>query len=664
MCGITAFINFSNKLTVKELLEFNRIISHRGPDGEGLWFKWQDGITAFCYSDHTPKSAIQDTYNYLPTHNVEEFLDRNDYKIGFGHRRLSILDLSHCGHQPMSTENEDVVITFNGEIYNHAELKAELTELGYTFRSKTDTEVIIYAYKQWGIDCLKKFNGMFSFVLYDKQRDKLYAIRDRFGVKPLYYYIYEGAILFASEIKQFTTLPNWKAVLNNEPAQVFLWTGVIDYSNQTMFRDVYQVRGGHYLELSLNQSSPMFEVNKWYDITEEKRHIGEYDEAVQTFKSLFTDAVDLRLRADVNVCTGLSGGLDSSSIVCTSAELIKNRDSHVTFSARSTDPNLDEGRYIEEVINKTGVKNYEIWPDILELETQMKDLIWHQDEPFGGTSYFAEWKIYEKIKSQSIKVSLEGHGADEILLGYHYNFKTYASELLRSFKILDFIKLTYILHSKYKYSIKELGKLVVYLSIKNVLRKFKNQVSKQSKAYFIDGSLALSAPNFYKSHISGINTLKLASLQQLLYSSLPYQLHSVDRSSMAFSIESRAPFLDYRVVELLYNCPSEYKLILSTTKRILRDAMKGILPEKIRNRSRKIGFATPEEKWMLDNKEYFISKLEDICTRRKKFISPEIHQMLLDIINGKASYKPFLWRIIIFDQWLEIFNIDLDLKPL
>lgn len=656
MCGISGIINIDNSLSVVNLIDFNSIIRHRGPDDEGYWLHFGDKNTLHCFGADTNNDTLNSSHIYTPKTDARSLGDRSDFTIAFGHRRLSILDLSSCGHQPMSSQDQSIVVTYNGEIYNYRDLRKELETIGYKFSSKTDTEIILYAYQEWGIECLNKFNGMFAFILHDINQNKCFAVRDRFGVKPLYYHSIAGKFIsFASEIKQFTTLPGWNAKLNEKTVEVFLATGIGDFSDETMFDSVFQIPGGHYMAIDLSNNN--LEVKKWYELKTSENKLS-YKEATTKFKELFEDSIKLRLHADVNIGTGLSGGLDSSSIVCSSSHLLKHKDSHLTFSARSTDDSLDEGHYIQEVLNKTNLKNFEVWPTIDSLNDELEKLIWHQDEPFSGTSVFAEWKIYELVKSKGVKVTLEGHGADELLLGYHYNFKTYQKELLNQLNIFGFIKSAFELRRNHAYSLTQSIRSFVYTMVPRRLRFFlggrrKNLTILTSKRLKEESILASKA---FRKKVYPKN-LQASSLAQIMHTSLPFQLHWADRDSMAHSVESRAPFLDYRVIEFIYNCPSNFKFQGVETKKILRDAMKGILPEKIRNRKSKIGFATPEEQWVSENQQIFLDELEKVKSRLPNLVTSETYNYLEEIIKGTQPYNSILWRFICFSRWSDVFNV-------
>ncbi len=312
MCGILSVVNLSGSNHAGTLIDATRIIKHRGPDDEGF-LTWLPGQKPQIWAGNDTAASTKSYWNYT------QLPPDTQFKVGFGHRRLSILDLSPAGHQPMLYQKGGLAITFNGEIYNYLEIKAELERLGHWFSSTSDTEVILHAWEQWGVKCLGRFNGMFAFVILDYHKNELYAVRDRFGVKPLYYYKGESAVYFVSEIKQVRTSPGYKFSLNEPIARQFLATGAMEHTADTFDTQIKHVPAGHYMYMNLSGNDEAIQKHKWYTLKPGK-WTGSYEAAVVQFRNLLTDAVSLRLRSDVKVGSCLSGGLDSSSIVCIASE--------------------------------------------------------------------------------------------------------------------------------------------------------------------------------------------------------------------------------------------------------------------------------------------------------------------------------------------------------
>lgn len=380
MCGIAGIISDSAE-TLAKINAATDLVNHRGPDGRGVYIQ---------------------------------------QNLAFGHRRLSILDLSELGKQPMSYV-ERYVITYNGEVYNYLEIREDLRKKGYQFKSDSDTEVILAAYAEWGQDCLHRFNGMFSFAIYDQVKQTVFCARDRFGVKPFYYLCHGTDLYFGSEIKQFTVLPGWSPTLNKKKAVDFLVNDIIDRDEHTFFEQVKQLRGGCFLYYDLQKKT--FEVKKWYSLEakQEYQHLTE-EEALRIFKDLFTDAVSLRLRSDVKVGSCLSGGLDSSSIVSVVNRLLKAENKselQEVVSACFNEKKYDEQIFIDKLVAEKNIAVHKVFPDINDLFPDLDKMLWHQDEPFGSTSIFAQWSVFKEARKNGLIVMLDGQGADEILGGYH-----------------------------------------------------------------------------------------------------------------------------------------------------------------------------------------------------------------------------------------------------
>jgi asparagine synthase (glutamine-hydrolysing) len=618
MCGISGIINKYNSIVnKKEITEINNLISHRGPDDEGF------------------------------------FYEKN---FAFGHRRLSILDLSSDGHQPMHYLDEKYTITYNGEVYNYLEIKEELIEDGYIFKSHTDTEVILASYNKWGQECVNKFNGMWAFAIYDKEKEIIFCSRDRFGIKPFYYTELDNKFVFGSEIKQFTVLDGWKAILNTSRGFDFLEYGLFDHTNETLFKNVFQLRGGHNLIFDLKSNN--FEIIKWYEL-KDKIIQGNltFVNASKQFNELFEDAVKLRLRSDVKVGSCLSGGLDSSSIVCTVNDLLKKEhkdDIQETVSSCFDIKKYDEQEYIDEVTKKTNTKSNKIFPKYNDLFKELEYIVWHQDEPFGSTSIFAQWSVFKEAKKNNLTVMLDGQGADEYLAGYHGFYSAYFLGLLKKFRLSKFIYEIKAYKINHNYSnikiIKELVEKLLPSKIRDILRN-KNA-----------GKISLFNNSFKaKKHRNNFTDIQSYSISQVVDINLPMLLHYEDRDSMAFSIESRVPFLDYRLVEFVLSLPDEYKINNGETKSILREAMRKTIPSKIKNRQDKMGFVTPEEMWIKENKEIFLNKIEEYINLSNGLITTNMVKYFKDVVNGTIKFDFTIWRIIIFGEWMKKFKVEVKL---
>lgn len=666
MCGIAALIRLpKGHITSKMIRAMTDIIKHRGPDDEGFLLIGSNLYTAIPFGGpSTPNIAYGNHLAYTPhsAHEIEgrQFLP-SEISILLGHRRLSILDLSPMGHQPMCLPDESTWITYNGEVYNYLEIREELQAAGHIFHSQTDTEVILAAYKHWGSACLKKFNGMFAFILIDLHQKRIFAARDRFGVKPLYFWKSpEGFLAFASEIKQFTVLPGWRARVNISRSIDYLAYGLTDFSCETLFSEVYQLRGGEYIECPLNLvDTPA--VKQWYQLRKNPCHLS-FDEAALQFNDIFEDAVRLRLRSDVDIGSCLSGGLDSSAIVCMVHHLLAKRQGQgrqKTFSACSHIPKFDERHFMDEVIGQTYVEGHFVTPSLDSLMHTIKQLVWQQDEPFGSSSIYAQYLVFNSAKNANIKVMLDGQGADETLLGYNEFWTAHLAQLIKTGQWSTFRQeraqalKTYSLH---KLSSMGILKQLLPASIKG---SFKNILFKLPSAGFLFPWINVHqfhyTPSSSPHQVNSSHLVDQLSFNQLQRTNLPSLLRYEDRNSMAHSIEARTPFLDYRLVEFIFNLPPNYKISQGYTKRILRESMK-ILPEKIRWRTDKLGFATAEEVWMCHEQPgLFRKEISEAIMKSNGLINSNALKLAESVLSGCIPFDWTLWRMINFGYWMEIF---------
>jgi len=665
MCGISGLFAFKDNLIDTQcLIDMTNIISHRGPNGEGfvVWEKNNTIPKRFGGPD-TPNHVYDSSISWKPLSGKPQV--KYNIIAGLGHRRLSILDLSAGGHQPMKCNLSNVEIVFNGEIYNYEELRTQLIKYGFIFKTNSDTEVVLNAWKKWGKDCLSKFNGMFAIIIYDFDKNQIFVARDRFGVKPLYYWKSNlGYIAFASEIKQFTVLPGWQPKLNAQRAYDFLNYAITDHTSETLFLNVFQLRGGELINTSIDNLSRVEKhIEKWYILTPGSIN-KNYDTACDDFRNLFFDAVKLRKHADVQVGTGLSGGIDSSSIVCAINEINKKSggDLNHTFTACSKDKRFDEKHFADVVINHTGSEPHFTYPSLENFLENFKKIIWHHDEPAVGATVFAEWEVYKLVSNTNVKVTLDGHGADEQLGGYHSFFKPFFTELFSKGKLLTLFNESKYAKIKHGYN----GAFVV----KNILDIYTPDFIKQkigsilgkvtSKVDWMDVNLLnVREYNLIKEFGGKTKDFEKFSQSQILFTSLPQQLRWCDRDSMAHGVESRAPFLDYRLVEYSLGCYSDFKIIKATTKSILRDSMKNYLPPEISNRQDKKGFITPEFAWIReDAPNYFVELVKKAMINTEGILNKNAEKKAIDIILGNKPFDFFVWRLLFFSAWIELYKIE------
>jgi asparagine synthase (glutamine-hydrolysing) len=661
MCGITVQLS-KGKVELSQFEKMNSAIRHRGPDDEGyIFFNTNDNKLEVAGGIDTAKESWDFQTKYQPKISISKA--KHEYNLGFGHRRLSIVDLSPKGHMPMCEESENFWITFNGEIYNYIEIKVELEKEGISFATFSDSEVLLKAYVKWGVDCLNKFKGMFSFAIFDREKSTLFLARDRFGIKPLYYYQNkEEDLFFASEIKQFTQDKHWVANLNKNMAFDFLAYSMTDHNSATMFNDVFQLLPGHYVMVNLpdfvKAKKYHLKQQKWYKFKRIDYASIEFSEGVTMLKKSFELSMNQHLRADVSMGSCLSGGIDSSAIVCY-LDSLRLENQIKTFSAYSSDERYNEKKWVELVLENRKIDGYNVYPKIDEAISKLDEIIWHQDEPFQSSSIFMQWKVFELAKQQNVKVILDGQGADEILGGYDTFYIYRLSGLLSEFKIGNFFKEAHFIVQN---SPKSFNDLIIPI-LKNLLPLPLKKIflNKRRSIPWINEDLQDKGSKHPFSDLmtngSGIYT---ESLKQTFGANLQKLLHWEDRNSMAFSIESRVPFLDHDLVELSINLPDGHKIKNGITKVVLREAMSSYLPGSIKNRKDKIGFISPEEEWFRNHSEEARKLLEQAIVGLKGIINKEILNDFDQMLIGKVNFDNKFWRVLCFWRWTQVFNIRIE----
>ncbi|MGE5403245.1 MAG: asparagine synthase (glutamine-hydrolyzing) [Candidatus Doudnabacteria bacterium] len=669
MCGISAIIRLNKgDIHNTDVVRMSNIIRHRGPDDEGfLFINFLDKRKEIYGGNDTPDAVYASNLLFCPHEklDINSWYEPDDFDIALAHRRLSIIDLTPSGHQPMSYDDQRYWIVFNGEIYNYLELKTELENLGHRFVTNSDTEVILASYAQWGKECLHHFNGMWAFIIVDTHKGIAFAARDRFGIKPIYYWFSEkGFLALASEIKQFTVLPGWNAKMNGQRVYNFLNWGLIDHTNETLFRDVYQLRGGEAFEARISDVKDELPVYRWYELPSLDDNNYSFEAASARFKELFTDSVRLHLRADVPVGSCLSGGLDSSSIVCTVNDFLKESavaGHQKTFSACSSVKKYDERDYIDVVIKSKGIDAHYTYPDLENLFSAMENIVWYQDEPFASTSIYAQWRVFKLANEANVKVMLDGQGADEQLAGYDDFYGPRLIELLKAFKIMSILR--EIRQTKINRGFSELY-ILEYVANFLLPSFITRPLKKAMKIYnvrpvWINMEILKAQPiDPYLKLGLKVHSIKEYSRLLTAYTSLPMLLHWEDRNSMAHHIESRVPFLDYRLIEFNYNLPDAFKLSDGVTKKVLRSGMKGVLPELIRMRMDKLGFVTPEETWVKNAcPQRFIDALKESIKISQGVLTDKAIIKAQNMIDGKEAFNPYIWRLICFGAWVKRYNV-------
>jgi asparagine synthase (glutamine-hydrolysing) len=662
MCGLSALFDAGGSDLAPSIRAMTNAVRHRGPDDEGFVLFANGKAPLPAGGPDTPNDAFAQALPYLPRERTPPTGGR--WHAALGHRRLSIVDLSPAGHQPMCSADGALWMIYNGEVYNHIELRAELEKEGVQLTTRSDTEVMLAAYQRWGEKCLERFNGMFTFLIVDWARRHLFAARDRFGVKPLYYWTSpQGQVAFASEIKQFTVLPGWRPVINGQRAYDFVNWGLFDHTAETLFAGVRQLRGGEYVSQPLGELRNGIWPQAWYRLAARTPQ----GSPVRAYRELLEDSVRLRLRADVPVGSCLSGGLDSSSIVCVANQQLRAAGAETgqrTFSARSSDPRLDEGGFIDAVVRRTGVANSQIEPPISELFATLPRMTWHQDEPFGSTSIYAQWHVFALAAKNGVKVMLDGQGADEQLGGYATFFSARFASLARQRRMATLVREMRAVRKRHRLPAHQLAAYVANLllpeSLRQTLRSLANRPTTLSAKWLDLSRLGASPADPFLACGAKASSVQELSVSQILHTSLPMLLHWEDRDSMAHSLEARVPFLDYRLVELSLGLPEEHKVACGVTKRVLREAMHDVLPEEVRNRMDKIGFATSEELWLRrDRPDEFRAAMRQAVEGSQGVLRASAVRMLEDIIAGRRPFSFVPWRMISFGAWMRRFAVQL-----
>jgi asparagine synthase (glutamine-hydrolysing) len=575
VCGILGVLSSGSRPDPGILSLSLKLLAHRGPDGEGIW----------------ERPGAKPPFTVL------------------GHRRLAIIDLSDAAAQPMSSDDGELWITYNGEIYNYIELMMELEAKGYRFRSHSDTEVILKAYEEWGEACLARFNGMFAFAIWDQRKRELFAARDRFGEKPLHY-VWDprrGFFAFASEIKALLALPEVEHSLDDRALYRFVAFQELAGSEHTLWRSIRRLPHAHWLRLSWRDERFDLRVNRYWNIDLERTEDLNMKEAAQRFAELFADSVRLRLRADVPVGSSLSGGLDSSAVVC-QIHALGAAGGQKTFSARMEERALDEGQHIATVLARTGVEGHEIWPSAEGLRESFPKLCYHLEEPFLSTSQFAQYLVMRLAAENGVTVLLDGQGADEVLAGYKPYFLTRYTEMADEWRMLALWREwrgfrdrrgdAFPLSSKALAS-RLLPGVYSYVSTNRERTSSSRCLGASMRDWWNDEWLTQFADEEpVESPRSTRDRLTRKLYDDTMGGELQELLRYGDRNSMAWSREVRQPFLDHRIAELLFALPPEYKLFRGETKVIMRRALKHLLPKGILMRQDKLGYQAPLASWV------------------------------------------------------------------
>lgn len=663
MCGIVGLWQRDGApVDLQALRTATDRLRHRGPDDEGyLLSDVQAGRVAPCSGRESNQALNLPPFEAVAT-------DAFDFALGF--RRLAILDLSPAGHQPMASADRRYWIVFNGEIYNYLELRQELATYGHAFHTGSDTEVILAAYQQWGTACLQRFNGMWALAIWDTVARTLFLARDRFGVKPLYYTVQGERFSFASEIKALVGAHGVPFDPNEKMVYRYILAEVLPNAQQaeTFFANVFALPPGHHLTVTQRQ----LQVERYWELQSAPLSAPADNpaEIIAAYRAQFTDAVSLRLRADVPIGTCLSGGLDSSSIVCTINQLLGGpmagaasnflNGRQQTFSAvYDTEGRHNERVHIEKVLQHLpNVVGHFTMPTAARLQADLQQFVWHQDQPVLSPSPFAQWCVMQKAHEQGITVLLDGQGADEVLAGYR-PYGVYLQQGLHPAQLGWLWQTMTAIGGTTGLSKRRLLQqtLLSTLSAPQLLalsafgwqlrsadRLFRPEFAARWRASIADGYPYEQASNLSQ------------HLRFRVMVTLPELLQYEDRNSMAHSIEARVPFLDYRLVEFTFQHAAHLRIHAGWTKWVLRKAMEGIVPDAIVWRKDKIGFETPQRDWIAALMNTGQAWFADDALSGAFLNLAAIRQKLPALLKEQRPNRSVLWRLINLETWLQVWQ--------
>jgi len=630
MCGISGVVDF-NKKTSREILEkMNRTMAHRGPDGEG-------------YGMYNNDSAV----------------------VGLGHRRLSIIDLSEGGSQPQSYQG--LHITFNGEVYNYAEIKKVLEQKGHQFHSHSDTEVILHAYAEWGSAALQQFIGMFAFAIYDENNQKLFACRDRAGVKPFFYHWKDGLFLFGSELKAIVQHPHFVKEINTAAVAVYMQYGYIP-TPHCIYTNVDKLKPGYFLELDLKTKNFITQ-QYWnvYDAYNKPALKISLPDAITETESLLTNAFQYRMVSDVPVGVFLSGGYDST---CVTALLQANNTQKIkTFTIGVADTGLDEAPYAKQTAQHLGTDHTEYYCTEKEALEIVPNLPFYYDEPFADSSAIPT-TLVSKIAREKVTVALSADAGDEVFAGYNrYDYVMKYGDKIKNIPqfirksaaammdvipadAIPFLKNKYLFHSRYekvKSILANADKKNIFLNLtehfsyKDILTLFKRPAGELVTAF---DSTELK-PEYY----SLINYMMAIDYQTYLLDDI---LQKVDRAAMSVSLEGREPFLDHRVIEWAAQLPMEYKYNNGNKKFIIKEIVHKYIPKEMMDRPKK-GFGIPISNWLEKELKPFVDKYFDeaFIERQDIFNNGEVQKMRSSFYKGKKEKAEKIWFFLMFQMWYD-----------
>ena len=661
MCGITGIVALNGRpVELSVLQRMNDAQAHRGPDGQGFAVSWPES-NGFCsaFLKHT-----------------EQGRSAPPARVGLGHRRLAILDLSDRGLQPMSAGASGAWIVFNGEIYNHLELRDELERRGRFFNTRTDTEVLLQSYLEWGVECLQHLEGMFAFAIWDGAKGRLFCARDRLGIKPFYYASPRDHFIFASEIKGLLPFPGLNPAPDDAAVLGFLVHGNCDYRERTILGQVTALPAAHALVLDL-ASGNLQRWCYWTPAPKSDWSALQDDARVELLHQLLVDTTRSHLISDVRAGSCLSGGLDSSAVVGLIGKIWREQpeaasavgDQFHTFTSCYEYPELDERQYALAMANSIGATPSLVFPSAADFWDSFGSMAWHQDMPFAGMSFYAQWRVMRAAKETGVKVLLDGQGGDEVFGGYAKFRYAYLASLLRAGRVGTMAREAwasllqrdlYILDLRggYRYLPRNLRSLLgVDSLLQRVLRADWNQaVGDESSPATRWWRHATGA----KGDSSALSIMQAVQIEDILVDTLPFILRMEDRSSMAFSIEARVPLLDHKLVEYGLSLPDHQKIQGGFSKFAVREATRGLMPEEVRLRRTKLGFAGADRRWLSGDLRPQVTELIEGSLRCERFVDPKpLREWYRSPSAQTANSEAYgsLFRVLSLEMWMRAFDL-------
>ncbi len=619
MCGI-AGIAGATRVNADAVRAMNALMAHRGPDGDGIW-KADDG------------------------------------RLCLGNRRLAVLDLSKAAGQPMASADGAYAITYNGELYNYLELKRRLQSEGAVFRTASDTEVVIEAYRRWGEACLDEFNGMFAFALFDSRRKVLFCARDRFGEKPFLFVEQPGMFAFASEYKALFALAGVGVDVDGGGLFRFLRdpSRGLDHQRETVYRGVNQLMPAEKLVLNLGDLTWMAERYWSGEARTQQGPLPEAD-AVEHFRELLTDAVRMRLRSDVPVGSCLSGGLDSSAITCVARRLAGDDRPYHAFTGRFRDSAADEGRWAAEVVAATKATQHETFPSPDRFVAEADRFVWFNELPVDSASQYAQWCVFKLAADNGITVLLDGQGADEVLGGYEQYFASYMRSRRRLVGTGESDAEERVIRDRYPLAFSTVDQ-GWKRRVPSRLRRMAARVTGKGSDLLFGVKADFAADCDATPDDGADETLHEALRRDACSGFLTSLLRYGDRNSMAHSREVRLPFCDHRIAEFVFGLPERLIMGNAETKHLLREAMRGILPEAIRIRWNKQGFLPPQAQWFRDGLGGLAQEIFDSPTfaASPMWDAAWWRRALRRLRDGDDAIAVQVWKPVIAELWRRSF---------